>query len=55
MLQPLALRVFDKVRMLGRGADGAAVFRRDAVRLLDAHEHHFVDAAPNHLARLFIQ
>src|SRR3989344_3972308 len=55
MLYRPLFRAIDEVRMLGRSADGAAVFGNDAVRLPHAHEHHFVDAAPDELARLFIQ
>jgi len=41
--------------VLGGGADGAAVFGRDAVGLPHAHKQHFVDAREDNLARLFIE
>lgn len=55
MLQPLALRISDEVRVLGSGAYRASVFGRDAVGLLDAHEHERVDATPDYRARFFVE
>lgn len=55
MAQPLALCVFDKIRMIRGGANGAAVFGGDAVGLLDAGADDARDTAPYQCPRLLIK